>query len=258
MHNAAYKALGLDRAYLPFHVRPDELRNALKAIPALGLLGVNLTLPHKERAFKMLASVSAEGRRLGAINCVVNRHGRLFGHNTDARGLEADLRSLKLAIARKRAVVIGAGGAAAAGVVALTRMGVEEIVLANRTHARALSLARWLRPIKIRATGLESLTDLETLGDAGIVLNASSAGLNDSAFPALRYEAASKDCFFYDLIYGRDPTPFLKPAIQLKRPTADGRGMLLHQGALAFELFNGLEAPLDAMRRALSRSLRLA
>jgi shikimate dehydrogenase len=132
---------------------------------------------------------------------------------------------------------------------------VGEIVLANRTRARALSLARRLRPIKIKVRGLASLTDFETLSEAAIVLNATSAGLGDSGFPALKYEAASKDCFFYDLIYARNPTPFLRPAIRLKRPIADGRGMLLHQGVLAFEMFNGCEAPIDAMRTALMRSL---
>src|SRR5271166_2514036 len=203
MHNAAYEELGLDRVYLPFHVRSDQLRHALAGIPALGLLGVNVTVPHKERAVGMVHWISREGRKLGAINCVVNRSGRLYGDNTDARGLEADLRSFKLAIAGKRAIVIGAGGAAAAAMLGISRLGARPIVLANRTRSRALLLARRLRPIEPQVITLGSLIDPEIVGEAAIIVNATSAGLRDSIFPALNYAATPKECFFYDLIYAQ-------------------------------------------------------
>src|SRR5271169_6221516 len=87
MHNAAYAALGMNCAYVAFSVRPTELRPALRSIAALGISGVNLTIPHKERAARMLDSLSAEARLLGAVNCVVNQRGKLHGDNTDARGL---------------------------------------------------------------------------------------------------------------------------------------------------------------------------
>src|SRR5271163_2538187 len=114
MHNAAYAALAMERAYLAFHVTPEHLRDAIRAIPALGLLGVNLTVPHKQRAARMMTRLSTEARLLGAINCVVNRDGVLTGDNTDARGLEADLRLASLVLEGKLAVIVGAGGAAAA------------------------------------------------------------------------------------------------------------------------------------------------
>ena len=98
MHNAAYAALKMERAYVAFHVTPERLRNALRAVSALGILGVNLTVPHKERAFRMMAHLSDEARRLGAVNCIVNREGVLYGDNTDARGLEIDLRDLGIAL----------------------------------------------------------------------------------------------------------------------------------------------------------------
>src|SRR5579864_3835689 len=116
MHNAAYAALGIDRVYAAFHVTPPMLAAALRALPALGIVGVNLTVPHKERALKMVAKLSAEARMLGAINCVVNRmnrNGGLYGDNTDARGLERDFDGLGVALKGEMAVVIGAGGAAA-------------------------------------------------------------------------------------------------------------------------------------------------
>lgn len=255
MHNAAYRELGLDRVYLPFHVRSDQLRRALAGISALGLLGVNVTVPHKERAVAMVHSISNEGRKLGAINCVVNRSGRLFGDNTDARGLEADLRSFRLTIAGRRAIVIGAGGAGAAAILGISRLGARPIVVANRTRARALLLARRLRPIEPQVIALGSLIDPEIVGEAAIIINATAAGMRDSSFPALNYAATSKECFFYDVIYAREPTPFLRPARLLNRRSSDGRGMLVHQGALAFELFNRCGAPVEVMRAALLRSL---
>src|ERR1700722_15908764 len=111
MHNAAYAALAMNRAYIALHVTPERLRDAIRAIPALGLLGVNLTVPHKERALRMMAHLSAEARVLRAVNCIINRSGGLHGDNTDARGLEADLRDRQIVIEGGLAVIIGAGGA---------------------------------------------------------------------------------------------------------------------------------------------------
>src|SRR3984893_2438631 len=158
MHNAAYAALGLDRVYAAFHVRPPMLAAAVRALPALGILGVNLTVPHKERAARMVEKLSAEARMLGAINCVVNRPSGLYGDNTDARGLERDLEALDVVLGGATAVVIGAGGAAASAVVACLRRGAGEIVIANRTPARAPALGRRLSARLPRALGAAALS----------------------------------------------------------------------------------------------------
>src|SRR5580704_8267144 len=110
MHNAAYAALGMDRVYIPFHVIPAQLPAALRAIAALDLFGVNITVPHKERVARLLQHQSAEARLLGAVNCVVGRHGKLYGDNTDARGLVQDLAALGAPVKGETAIVIGAGG----------------------------------------------------------------------------------------------------------------------------------------------------
>ncbi|MGH7880905.1 MAG: shikimate dehydrogenase, partial [Candidatus Binataceae bacterium] len=268
MHNAAYAALGIDRAYLAFHVTPDRLRNAIRAIPALGLLGVNLTVPHKQRAARMMVHLSAEARTLGALNCVVNRAGVLFGDNTDARGLEADLRQAGLELEGKLAVIIGAGGAAAAAVLAATRLGAGPIAICNRTLARAKVLARRFARLAatrdderarttIAAYGLDALSRTDLLAEAALVVNATAIGLAGGDFPALEYAATPTQCLFYDLIYAHEPTPFLRPAAALGRRTLDGAGMLAHQGELAFELFNGIPPPpgvrLTALMAALNR-----
>ncbi len=259
MHNAAYAALKLDRVYVACHVTPDRLPAALRAISALGFLGVNLTVPHKQKALKIVKRLSAEARMLGAANSIVNRNGVLYGHNTDARGLEFALRELDVSLRGKLAIVIGAGGAAGAAIVAAQRLRARRIVILNRTRARAASLARRFAHIsnvsEIQTAGLDQLCDRELMGDAAIVMNATPMGLKTARFAPLDYRATPRDCLFYDLIYAPQATPFLKPAAAIGRPVADGAAMLLHQGALAFRLFNGRPAPVEVMRRALMNQL---
>jgi shikimate dehydrogenase len=258
MHNAAYAALGMERAYVAFRVTPERLHEALRAVVALGMAGVNLTVPHKERAVRMLDSLSEEARQLQSVNCIVNREGALHGENTDARGLEADLRARHAEMAGQTALIAGAGGAAASAVIACLKMGARRIVIANRTLERAEALARRFAEVRaataIEARPIGALDDSGLIGEAALIINAASAGLQGAAFP-LNYAAASAECVFYDLIYGREVTPFLKPALASGRRGYDGAGMLAGQGELAFELFNGVPPPPGVMRAALMRML---
>jgi shikimate dehydrogenase len=262
MHNAAYAALGLERAYLAFHVAPEHLHNAIRALPALKIAGVNLTVPHKEKAVAMMAHLSEEALRLGAINCVVNRDGDLYGDNTDARGLELDLRESGVTINGRMVMIVGAGGAAVSAVLACTRMGAGKILLCNRTVERAAGLARRFASssqasagIPIHAGGLDKLAEPAVLADTALVINATPMGLKTGGFIPLAYDATLADCVFYDMVYGREPTPFMTPALGLGRRAFDGAGMLLNQGALAFELFNNVAAPAAVMRAALMAAL---
>src|SRR5271166_770928 len=169
MHNAAYAALGMNRTYAAFRVTPANLAAALRAVPALGIIGVNLTVPHKEAAARYIKDLSGEARMLGAVNCVVNRRGTLRGDNTDARGLERDLRDLGCELRGRLAIVIGAGGGAASSVLACIRLGASRVVIANRTPARAAALARRFSTKGARAQvgprGLDALMDAELLAD---------------------------------------------------------------------------------------------
>jgi len=260
MHNAAYAALGMDRRYLAFHVTRAELLPALRGIAPLKIAGVNLTLPHKARALAVMDELSAEGELLGAINCVINRDGKLVGDNTDSRGLERDLRAHGVLVAGRTALVIGAGGAGAAAVVALSRLRSARVVIANRTARRANALARRLaqgalRLTRIEAVGLRELVNSSLLAEVACVVNATSLGLTGGAFPHLKYDATPRKCFFYDTLYARRPTMFLAGAIGARRKCADGAGMLVEQGELAFNLFNGVRAPRGVMRRALMDAL---
>jgi shikimate dehydrogenase len=262
MHNAAYAALGLERAYLAFHVAPERLQDAIRAVPALQIAGVNLTVPHKESALSMMTHLTEEALTLGAINCVVNRDGELHGDNTDARGLERDLRESGIALTGRTVVVVGAGGAAASAVLACTRMGTKKILLCNRTVQRAHKLADHFRHlaqapsgISIDAASLEELSDGRTFGGVALVINATPMGLKTGGFVPVASDATPDDCVFYDMIYAPSATPFLAPAIASGRRALDGAGMLLYQGALAFELFNNVTAPIEAMRAALMSAL---
>ncbi|MGH7906791.1 MAG: shikimate dehydrogenase [Candidatus Binataceae bacterium] len=258
MHNAAYAALGMDRIYVACQVKTERLAAAIRSIAALGLIGVNLTTPHKQLALRVVKNLSDEARVLGAANCIVNRGGELYGDNTDARGLERAIRELGLRIAGRDVMVIGAGGAAAATVLALQRLKARRIVIANRTPARAHALARRLPAHDgsiFEARGLDALNDRSLLASAALILNATPMGLVTSRFVGLDYGATSPNCIFQDLIYAPEPTPFLAPALAVGRRTFDGTAMLLHQGLLAFRLFNGVAAPAEAMRDALLERL---
>ena len=259
MHNAAYAALGMNRTYVAFHVTSANLSSALRAIAPLGIAGVNLTVPHKENAARLIKDLSGEARMLRAVNCVVNRRGVLYGDNTDARGLERDLVDLGCELRGRLAIVIGAGGGAAASVLTCLRLGAR-IVIVNRRPARATALARRFSTrsasrISADPRGLDALTDSALLADAGLIVNATSMGLTTERFARLNYDATAGECFFYDLIYSRDETAFLKPAIAAGRRAADGAGMLTNQGELAFKLFNRVAPPAGVMREALLSAL---
>ena len=255
MHNAAHAALRQNRIYVPFHVTTEQLRDALRAVVALGIIGVNLTVPHKEAAARILAgNLSAEARTLGAVNCVVNRHGKLFGDNTDARGLEMALREAGVSRVR-RIGIIGAGGGAAAVLLAGSRLGAHQFVVFNRTASRAYRLAKRFPKLDMDIRPLKQLKKRDALSGSELVVNATTVGLKGENFPPIDFDSAPAEALFYDLIYRAEPTPFLKAAAAAGFRTLDGATMLLHQGALAFKLFNRIDAPLEVMREALMRAL---
>jgi shikimate dehydrogenase len=251
MHNAGFAALGLPHVYLRFRVGPAELPAALDEARLLGMGGLNLTVPLKEHVLPLLDAVTPLARRIGAVNTVKLERGRLLGDNTDAPGF---LRSLagRVRPGGGRAVLIGAGGSARAVGAALVEAGCDEIVVANRTPARGEALAAWLRDDLgarwVEPVPLSALRTGEPLRDARLVVNTTSAGLAGNALP-VRAGATPHRCLFVDLVYAR--TPFLAAAGRAGRPTLDGTGMLLHQGALAFEWWTGRRAPLAAMAAAL-------
>jgi len=258
MHNAGFAARGLPHLYLRWRVSPAELGRALREARGLGVGGLNLTVPLKEAVLPLLDELTAEAERIAAVNTIMWRRGRLVGDNTDAPGFARALRG-RVRLRGARAVLIGAGGSARAVAASLVTGGCRDIVVANRTAARAEALAAWLRDVGapgVRVAALEALRRGAALEGAALVVNTTPVGLAGRSL-AVRLEAAPPRCLVVDLVYGPKPSPFLRGAARAGRPVLDGAPMLLHQGALAFEAWTERRAPLAAMVFAL-RSAGLA
>jgi shikimate dehydrogenase len=258
MHNAAFAALGLDFAYLPFDVRPEELKNAVAGIRALSIVGVNVTVPHKETVLDSLDVVTEAAGLIGAVNTIVNHDGRLTGYNTDAIGFLKALEDTGFDPQGKEAAVLGAGGAARAVGAALGMSRIRRITFFNRTLERAKELAQMVAG----ATGVQSTAvPWEEMGKSGmsiirsadIVVQTTSIGMHprEAECPPVPADAFRKDQVVVDLVYNPAPTRFLKRAAAAGARTQDGVRMLLHQGAAAFELWTGRPAPITVMENAL-------
>jgi len=258
MHNAAFRRLGLDAVYVPFHVRPPDLEEAIAGVRALGIAGLNVTVPHKEAVLSLLDGLSAEARELGAVNTIVRRGERLLGHNTDSRGFGAALEAAGVDTVGRSCLVIGAGGGARAVAAALVGGRCGELTVVNRTPGRAERLVERLRRgrrgQRLCAAPWSVLDERGFLRRVDVVVNCTPVGLGGEGLDALAYDATDRACVFVDLVYGPRATPFLTRARRLGRRTLDGLGMLLHQGALAFTLWTGREAPLATMAAALRRA----
>ena len=243
MHNAAFDALELDWAYVAFPVRRGEGSAAVRATATLGLAGLNVTMPHKADAAAACDELSSEAGALGAVNTVVNADGTLAGHSTDGDGFLRALDDEGIAVSGQRAVIVGAGGAGRAITHALGRVGAQVTVAAPRRDAArsAASLAPGGAVVALDELAIEHFD---------IVVNATPIGMDGEPPPfdtALLHDGQ----FVFDTVYPVE-TPLLREARARGVRAADGLGMLVHQGALSFSLWTGVEPPLEVMRAAAS------
>lgn len=246
MHNSAYQHLNLPYVYVPFSVARENLPQAVQAIRALNLTGVNITVPHKEAIIPYLDILHHFAERCGAVNTVVNNNGTLTGYNTDGAGFIDSLRENGFDPLGKKVVILGAGGSARAIAAALLDHRVGKIVLMNRTLEKANIIAA-LGPEKFTVQPLNSNPDL---AGTALVVNTLSIPFKREGGWLLDLSPAA-GALFYDLRYGKMPADFLTYAREIKSPGLDGLGMLLHQGARAFKLFTGVEAPVREMNSCL-------
>ena len=241
LHGHWLRQYGIDGAYVPMAVRPEKIGEALAALPALGLAGCNLTLPHKETALPHLAEIDSAARRIGAVNTIIVRaDGSLAGSNTDAFGF---LENLKAGAPNWRpaagpAVMIGAGGAARAVGVALIDAGVPEIRILNRTRARAETLAQQLGA-NCRALDWDGRA--KALDGAALLVNTSSLGMAGQPPLDLALDALPKSAVVNDIVYVPLETPLLAEARRSGHAVVDGLGMLLHQGRPGFRAWFGVD-----------------
>ncbi len=243
IHRFWLEALGLDGDYSRFLVRPEELETAVRALPALGIAGVNVTVPHKVAVMDHLDAVDATARAVGAVNTVLCDSGRLLGTNTDMAGFLEPLVPAPVG----HAVVIGAGGAARAVLLGLKSLGVEHVTLMNRSVDRASALLDAL-DVPGHAVGLEM-----PLPSAELVVNASSLGMAGQPPLDLDLGALPVGATVYDIVYAPLETRLLAAARAGGFRCIDGLEMLVGQAAVAFELFFGTKPPRgrDAELRAL-------
>ncbi|MEW5921434.1 MAG: shikimate dehydrogenase [Bacillota bacterium] len=261
MHNAAFQERDLNFCYLPFHVCKEDLPGAVKAICSLGLRGVNVTAPHKEAIVPYLNDLSAEAGFLNAVNTIVNRGGKLSGHNTDVYGFLFLLQNnLGKTFSAEKACLLGAGGAARAVALALNRVGVKSLVIANRTTARAEHMASFLMENRILKDSAVSIIKLdkknlqENAANATLMINALSEDPFELGFLP---QAGLQGCrVAIDLRYHSLETPFMKWAAGNGVLAFNGLDMLLGQGIKAFEIFTGVQAPVGIMREALVKGLK--
>jgi shikimate dehydrogenase len=240
---------GIDGAYVPLAVRPEDFERALGALPALGFRGANVTLPHKEAALALADRVSPEAKRIGAANTlVVGEDGRIEARNTDAFGFIENLKegAPDWRPAAGPAVVVGAGGAARALLVALADLGVPEIRLVNRTRARAESLADALGG-PIRVMGWDER--VAALDGAALLVNATTRGMAGEPPLDLPLERLPPEAVVNDIVYTPLETPLLAAARARGNKVVDGLGMLLHQARPGFAAWFGVEPKVtDALR----------
>ena len=258
MHNAAFEELGLNLVYITFEVNSRNLKRAILGVRSLGILGLNITMPHKNAAIKYLDELDAVAKAINAVNTVVNQQGTLIGYNTDGAGVIRALKENHVYPLDKKLVLLGAGGAAKAIAYQVSQE-VKELVILNRTLDKAKKLTEMLKNsgIKIKNQILSSNVLKKELSTADILINATSVGMspniNRSPVPS---EYLHSDLDVMDIIYNPIKTKLLEDAKNVGAKIVTGIDMLIYQGAVAFEIWTSCPAPIDVMKNAILNELK--
>ncbi|WP_353684116.1 shikimate dehydrogenase [Thermodesulfovibrio sp. 3907-1M] len=250
IHNEAFQYLGLDYCYVPFHVKKEYLKDAVFAIKALNIKGVNITVPHKEVVIQYLDEVSEEAKYIGAVNTILNNEGTLKGFNTDSQGFVLSLKDEGILIKDKKFLVLGAGGAAKAVVYGVLKEG-GEVYIYNRTLSKA-----WATKERFNNLGLIEVVntiDKSVTERMQVIVNATSLGLKKDDPMPLSPELLLSEHIYCDIVYPE--TPLMKEAEKIGCKVIGGTGMLLWQAIAAFEIWTALQAPVEIMKKTLYKVL---
>lgn len=259
IHNAAFRACGLDYVFVAFRVKRESLREAMNGLRALGMAGCCVTIPHKVAVMPYLDNIDPLALEIGSVNTIVNNNGLLTGYNTDAPGFLEPLSRREIALEGKNTVMLGAGGAARAVSFMLVNRGAKLMIL-NRTIERAADLSdRLKKALKKDVVPLEMTPDNLKIAitAADILVNTTSIGMTpDVTKTPVPAELLRKGLVVYDIIYNPGETRLLREAKEKGAVVLNGEEMLAWQGALAFEKWTGQKAPIDIMIKELRKALR--
>ncbi|MDD5509715.1 MAG: shikimate dehydrogenase [Dehalococcoidales bacterium] len=260
MHNAAFSELGIDYVYLPFRVKKDDLGQAIAGARALNLAGLNVTIPHKVAVISFLDELDPIAERIGAVNTIVNDNGALRGYNTDATGFLQALLDKGIKPEGKKVVVLGAGGASRGISFILAESGANLVILNRQVEIEwAENLAREISRAFKKETAALELNDAnlaEALEGTDILVNTTSVGMSpDTNETPVPMRLLKSTPVVFDIVYNPIQTRLLREAQAAGASTISGLDMLAWQGALAFEKWTGLKAPLELMKKEAMKAL---
>lgn len=264
MHNLAFSHWGIDAVYLAFEVDQTNLRQAVESIRTLDMLGVNISMPNKTAVLAYLDQLSPEAELIGAVNTIVHHEQRLIGYNTDGMGFVRSVNETGHPIKNQKIVVLGAGGAAKAIVVQMALEGAQEITIYKRLNATFLPLKEYFAkvsektgcPIRLHDYADESQLALD-LSQANLLINATDIGMGSKKdqLPIADVKLLHSQLAVFDLIYSPSETRLIQEAKKMGVKAYNGLGMLIHQGAIAFELWTHQEMPVQNIRERLEQEV---
>ena len=254
LEEAGFREMGLNYRYLTIKVDDGDLKEAMAAVRAFHMKGINLTIPHKVKVLEYLDELSPAAVIIGAVNTVINRDGRLFGENTDGKGFIKSLSDNGVSCRDRVITILGAGGAARAIAVECALNDAAHINIINRREDRGFELAQLIEAKTPASSAYLNWTpDISVPADTDILINATNIGLypHSEDAPPINYDSVTDSMVVSDVVFNPPDTPFLLKARDKGAKTITGLGMLVNQGALNFALWTGVEAPYQIMYEAL-------
>ncbi len=259
MQEAAFAAAGLNWRYLTIEVKPEKLADAIVGVRALGMQGINLTIPHKVAVMRYLDEIAPDAAIIGAVNTVRRVGDRLVGENTDGKGFLRGVRQdAGVDPAGKRVVILGAGGAARAAATELALAGAAQLLVLNRSEVRGSQMVADLRRNTQADVQFEAWRETYHVAkDVDLLVNATSIGLfpDVDGKPDVDWQGAKPGLLVCDVVFNPPETPFLRQAKAYGLPVLDGLAMLVYQGVIGFEMWTGQTAPEAVMKDALRKAL---
>lgn len=265
MHNLSFDHWGLNARYLAFDVAPDQLAGTIAGIRSMGIAGVNLSMPFKQTVVPLLDELTPRAQRIQAVNTIKNVHGKLIGDSTDGAGVFQDLQHQGLHLTGKRVMVLGAGGAGKAIIAAALDYGVASVTVFKRNNERFSAVKRWLEQlnqttsVELKLVAYEDHQQMQQVAQTSdLIINATNIGMTTTGtpLPLETIRQLKPQQTVYDVIYQPLETTFLRLARQQGCHTHNGLGMLIWQGALAFEFWTGKPMPVAAVRQDMLASIQ--